>query len=415
MTEKQSEKNIFMLEEVFPDASGIFSAKHKKLNECYESALIVFDTNVLLLPYSMRNESLSLLKDLYKSLIDSERLFIPNRVAREFAKNRNKKLGDIYNSVLSQKKGKTKNELKYPILESLDEKQEVDKNYEKLLEAEKEFYSSINKLASTIRSWEWGDPVSSMYSELFEEKVFIDHNKSNNELISELERRFKLQIPPGYKDAKKDDGGVGDLAIWLSLTKLGRDKVKDVIFVTEDVKPDWWNQSNGSEFLPRFELIDEFRRDTNGCTLHMVRLSKLLELFSVQKELIQETVNAEKERKNRVMNLIERLKKAETKRKEAAYSGMSKEDALVEMEMWFHSNYADPVEMCPFESREGGYQYIWGGPYDAEEQLFSEFGGYVKDSIIEELASKLNDVCSEWSGRPDDPEPDDYIDYEDYS
>ncbi|EIZ1363831.1 DUF4935 domain-containing protein [Vibrio vulnificus] len=415
MTEKQSEKNIFMLEEVFPDASGIFSAKHKKLNECYESALIVFDTNVLLLPYSMRNESLSLLKDLYKSLIDSERLFIPNRVAREFAKNRNKKLGDIYNSVLSQKNGKTKNELKYPILESLDEKQEVDKKYEKLLEAEKEFYSSINKLASTIRSWEWGDPVSSMYSELFEEKVFIDHEKSNNELISELERRFKLQIPPGYKDAKKDDGGVGDLAIWLSLTKLGRDKVKDVIFVTEDVKPDWWNQSNGSEFLPRFELIDEFRRDTNGCTLHMVRLSKLLELFSVQKELIQETVNAEKERKSRVMHLLERLKKAEVMRKEAAYSGMSKEDALVEMEMWFHSNYADPADMCPFESREGGYQYIWGGPYDAEEQLFSEFGGYVKDSIIEELASKLNDVCSEWSGRPEDPEPDDYIDYEDYS
>ncbi|WP_104047640.1 PIN domain-containing protein [Vibrio jasicida] len=415
MTDKQNEKNIFMLEEIFPDASGIFSAKHKKLNECYESALIVFDTNVLLLPYSMRNESLSLLKDLYKSLIDSERLFIPNRVAREFAKNRNKKLGDIYNSVLSQKKGKTKNELKYPILESLDEKQELDKKYEKLLEAEKEFYSSISKLASTIRSWEWGDPVSSMYSELFEEKVFIDHDKSNNELIAELERRFKLQIPPGYKDAKKDDGGIGDLAIWLSLTKLGRDKVQDVIFVTEDVKPDWWNQSNGSEFLPRFELIDEFRRDTNGCTLHMVRLSKLLELFSVQKELIQETVNAEKERKNRLFNMLERFKKAEEQRKEAIYSNLSKEEALVEMEMWFHSNYADPAEMCPFESREGGYQYIWGGPYDAEEQLFAEFGGYVKDSVIEQLVSKLNDECLEWSGRPEEPEPDDYFDYEEYS
>ncbi|EHK9084607.1 DUF4935 domain-containing protein [Vibrio parahaemolyticus] len=415
MTDNKNEKNIFVLEEIFPDASGLFSAKYKKLNECYDNALIVFDTNVLLLPYSMRNESLSLLKDLYKSLIDSERLFIPNRVAREFANNRNKKLGEIYNSVLSQKKGKTKNELKYPILESLDEKQELDKKYEKLLEAEKEFYSSISKLASTIRSWEWGDPVSSMYSELFEEKVFIDHEKSNDELVAELERRFKLQIPPGYKDAKKDDGGVGDLAIWLSLTKLGRDKVKDIIFVTEDVKPDWWNQSNGSEFLPRFELIDEFRRDTDGCTLHIVRLSKLLELFSVQKELIQETVNAEKWRKAFLKNFLETARKVQEKRKETTYSNWSNEEALVEMEMWFYSNYADPADVCPFESREGGYQYIWGGPYDAEEELISEFGGYVKDSVIDKLVSKLNDVCSEWSGCPEEPDPDDYDDYEEYS
>ena len=407
MTDKKNEKNIFMLEEIFPDASGIFSAKHKKLDDCYEDALIVFDTNVLLLPYSMRNESLSLLKDLYKSLIDSERLFIPNRVAREFANNRNKKLGDIYNSVLNQKKGKTKNELKYPILESLEEKKELDKKYAILLEAEREFYTSISKLANTIRSWEWGDPVSSMYSELFEERVFIDHDKSNSELVTELERRFKLQIPPGYKDAKKEDGGVGDLAIWLSLTNLGSEKARDVIFVTEDVKPDWWNQSNGSEFLPRFELIDEFRRNTNGCTLHIVRLSKLLQLFSVQKELIQETVNAEKERRNKLQTIFKNLIKAEAKHKEA-YRKLSKEEALVEMEMWFYSNYDDPANLCPYETKEGGYQYIWGGPYDADEELQSEFGGYVRDSVIEELVDKLNDVCLEWSGCPDEPDPEDY-------
>ncbi len=113
---------IFALEEAFPDADGIFSATFKKLTESYENALIVFDTNVLLLPYSMGNEGLEQLKGLYKQLIDSERLFIPKRVAREFARNRNKKLAEIYNSVLQRKSGKSKNNLNYPILENLDEK-----------------------------------------------------------------------------------------------------------------------------------------------------------------------------------------------------------------------------------------------------------------------------------------------------
>ncbi|HEX9023368.1 MAG TPA: HEPN-associated N-terminal domain-containing protein, partial [Geobacteraceae bacterium] len=67
---------------------------------------------------------------------------------------------------------------------------------------------------------------------------------------------------------------------------------------------------------------------------------------------------------------------------------------------WFYSKYEDPANNCPYESKEGGYQYIWGGPYDAYEELFQEFSGIYPDEIIEDLADELNDRSYEWSGKP---------------
>ena len=55
------------------------------------------------------------------------------------------------------------------------------------------------------------------------------------------------------------------------------------------------------------------------------------------------------------------------------------------MRHWFNSNYENPANRTPYESREGGYIYIWGGPYDAREELESEFGEFVSRELIEEL------------------------------
>ncbi|HHQ4772502.1 TPA: PIN domain-containing protein [Aeromonas veronii] len=401
MSEKKQMTNkelaIFALEEAFPDAEGIFTTTFKKLNDSYENALIVFDTNVLLLPYSMGSEGLEQLKGLYNQLICNDRLFIPKRVAREFARNRNKKLAEIYNSVLQRKVGKSRSNLNYPILESLEEKKALDAAFSELEKIEGIYYKAIDKLASTMRSWEWNDPVSSMYSELFKPNVLIEHSKSKEDLVKELERRFALQIPPGYKDASKDDGGIGDLAIWLSLLEIGASKKRDIIFVTEDIKPDWWNQSNGSEFLPRYELIDEFRRCTEGNTLHIIRLSKLLEIFKMKQDLIEQALIAENKRKEaykKFMQVMQDKRRSEAQR----FSALSNDEKIEEMKSWFLSNFEDPAHSCPYESREGGYQYIWGGPYYARDEIVNEFEGIASDAIINEVVDDLESICWEWSG-----------------
>lgn len=40
---------------------------------------------------------------------------------------------------------------------------------------------------------------------------------------------------------------------------------------------------------------------------------------------------------------------------------------------WFGENFEDPVHETPYNSREGGYLYIWGGPYDAREEIETAF------------------------------------------
>ncbi|WP_370560999.1 hypothetical protein [Edwardsiella tarda] len=77
---------------------------------------------------------------------------------------------------------------------------------------------------------------------------------------------------------------------------------------------------------------------------------------------------------------------------------ISKMDQLEVMRNWFFDNFEDPANSCPYESREGGYAYIYGGPYEASEELQSMFGEYVKFDYIQELVDELQEQCYEWSG-----------------
>lgn len=70
---------------------------------------------------------------------------------------------------------------------------------------------------------------------------------------------------------------------------------------------------------------------------------------------------------------------------------------------WFYRNFEDPAEQTPHESREGGYLYIWGGPYDAREELWSEFEGILSEERIEEIAERIERRGTEWAPGPDHP------------
>lgn len=76
---------------------------------------------------------------------------------------------------------------------------------------------------------------------------------------------------------------------------------------------------------------------------------------------------------------------------------------------WFSDRYETPDEL-PYDSSEGGFQWIWGGPYDAHDALQNEFGGTIADDVIEKVASELADITPEWSGKPSDGDfYDDYL------
>ena len=89
---------------------------------------------------------------------------------------------------------------------------------------------------------------------------------------------------------------------------------------------------------------------------------------------------------------------------------LSKKRQLEVMEAWFRSKYQDPAHDTPHNTREGGYQYIWGGPYDASDELQNEFGGVIRYEVIEKLVDSLQDETIDWApidhGEPDNDPPD---------
>lgn len=83
------------------------------------------------------------------------------------------------------------------------------------------------------------------------------------------------------------------------------------------------------------------------------------------------------------------------------------------MLQWFHDNYEDPAVRTPYESAEGGYQWIWGGPYDAREQIGDEFSDIADEDEIEAAVDEVEkDGLVDWAPkeRPGDYDvPDDEV------
>lgn len=78
------------------------------------------------------------------------------------------------------------------------------------------------------------------------------------------------------------------------------------------------------------------------------------------------------------------------------------EAAIEEMTEWFHQNYEDPANRVPYESAEGGYQWIYGGPETPEEALGDNFGSVYRYDLIEQAVTKINEDSGiyDWSPIP---------------
>ena len=74
--------------------------------------------------------------------------------------------------------------------------------------------------------------------------------------------------------------------------------------------------------------------------------------------------------------------------------GLSRNKAVEVMMEWFFTNFEDPVENTPWD--EGEYVYIWGGPFDAREELNDAFGDQVTEATIEAAAEEIEKDGIEW-------------------
>jgi DNA-binding NarL/FixJ family response regulator/exonuclease VII small subunit len=286
---KQNDFNIFIANSIYPEAEALFAIHLTSPDGIKDNCIVVLDTNSLLVPYTIGKKSLDEIRHVYAKLAEEKRLMIPGQVAREFANNRANKLVQIFqqlsrkiNSVSQLHRGK------YPLLESLQQYQEAIELEEQIDALLKKYRGTVREVLNHIRSWTWNDPVSLLYAEIFKQGVVFDPSFDESEVETELARRQLHHIPPGYKDSGKDDKGIGDLLVWFTILEAGETHKRSVIFVSGEEKPDWWYKSEGQALYPRYELVDEFRRYSDGHSFHIVAFADLLDLYGVSESVVEE-------------------------------------------------------------------------------------------------------------------------------
>jgi len=286
-TRKAPGKRHFLRREQFPEAHSVLTWLCQPLTAIKDDAVILLDTNALLVPYATGKDSLAAIAKIYETLIASKRLTIPGQVAREFAVNRTNKMQELHQHLCkSINQGLQVKHAKYPLFEGLGIYDELMAAESELERALSKYRSAVKELKSEVENWGWGDPVSKLYQKLFDPTTIAEPILNDLQLTQDIERRVQNKIPPGYKDASKDDGGAGDIIIWNTILAVGAARKCNMIFVSADRKPDWWCQSGGEPLYPRFELIDEYRRASSGKTLQMTMFSNFLRLFGAEEDVV---------------------------------------------------------------------------------------------------------------------------------
>jgi hypothetical protein len=283
-----------ILQDVYQNPFQIFAYEPVSIEECGKDCIFVLDTNVLLIPFETGKQPLQDIEKIYTELANEQRLVIPAQVAREFAANRATKLTQLFQQLSSKRENIKIQTTEYPLLESLPEYQSLREAESKAQTAIKEFQSAVDKVIETVRRWRWNDPVSSIYRGIFSGPTIAHPQFNQEEFTKEAEARYKKRIPPGYKDQAKSENPYGDLLIWKTIVFIGQSRKKNVIFVSGDEKPDWWHQSNNVALYPRYELVEEFRRESDGKTFHIVTFADFLQLRGAAKKTVDQVGEREK-------------------------------------------------------------------------------------------------------------------------
>ncbi|MEE1056450.1 MAG: PIN domain-containing protein [Acutalibacteraceae bacterium] len=237
--------------------------------------IIVLDTNVFLNIYRFSPEFSVFALECLKTV--KKKIFLPATVQLEFYKHNNTEFAKMKNRVASAgsatktqiQQAKQKiltscmnfDRLKFPDIDEL--KSVLTEKIDDLEKSFDDFFEDRNILNFISDPWEGQDELLNFVKEL-ETLNHVMDSPSQQDLYNwcaEGESRYKKQIPPGFKDSKNKDGirKYSDLILWKEILRYAKTNKVNVIFVTDDVKPDWW-ESNQDKLTFHEKLIQEFNR-----------------------------------------------------------------------------------------------------------------------------------------------------------
>lgn len=274
-------------------------------NYLWKNAIFVYDTNVLLNLYRFSKNTRDALINSMKKKKDC--IWLPYQVTQEFMKNRYEV---IFESV--KRYEDLKNEADVFIKHCIQQLRKKNSDVEvEQLKVQMNEWIEREQAKDLLISNPLEDSILNQLIELFDGRVGRKFSDEEIDKIKEEGKiRYEKSIPPGYKDAKKqadsdnDNNMYGDLIVWKQILDYAKTERKDIIFVVNDRKEDWWNIKQGKTIGPRIELRKEFYEETSQ-KFHMYTMESFIQFSSeeegktVAESVIAEVTQVSKERKRK--------------------------------------------------------------------------------------------------------------------
>lgn len=279
---------------------GFYSNSTEAIDLRIPETAIVFDTNVLLnlyrYPVSASEDIIRLMEGLGQSV------WLPYHVALEYQRNRltviaeqKKRFREVRATV---EKGINSLEGELGRLQLVKKHSTINiaKLISDLHSTRDAFLATLSETEAAQRDVTDADPTRERLDAIFNGRI---GEPPDGTWLKDVEKegkgRFESKCPPGYCDQGKEGDlfthqGIaykreyGDFILWRQIITYAKIKaLKQVVFVTDDDKEDWWLsiESAGQKRIgPRPELIEEIKRVANVETFVMLTSERFAPIFS---------------------------------------------------------------------------------------------------------------------------------------
>jgi len=301
------------MKEVF---HGFYALSDEEYTALWNEGLFVLDASFLCNLYRLPERAqLELLMVL--SLL-SDRLWVPYHAALEFQRNRLAVIADQKKKFSEVRKlfrdirqrfrdGISKLQLKKR--HSLIDPDPLVARFDALFDS---FEEELSELETKQLDVSDPDPWLEKLDELLDSKIGSPpaSQEEVDAINKEGEMRYARGVPPGYMDSAKGGdgedvhyayGGIvyerqyGDLIIWKQMLLEAKNRgVTSLVFLTDDVKEDWWWIIDGKKVGPRPELREEIHRVAGVDRFHLYNTEQFLRMAGkyLEVEVSEESIQA---------------------------------------------------------------------------------------------------------------------------
>lgn len=249
--------------------SGYYRPTGDEFDELWNTALLVPDANVLLNFHRLSSTARASMFAVFGAF--AGRVWAPHQAALEYQRRRLDVVNDqraVFDALLQN----LDTFVKSMQSTSASQRYHAILDKDELLETVREATASVREEIN-LQKKEYEDSLSSDEDPIRERVAEIlsgvgppYDDARLTELHEVAANRYEREIPPGYADRKEKrdapDRLYGDFVLWRQVLDHATEQQRNVLFVTDDRKDDWWWISKGRTIGPRPELRQEFHETT---------------------------------------------------------------------------------------------------------------------------------------------------------